>query len=261
MRAHFTATALLAILSGAQMGLEGTSRSRAADASAAAAEIDRTVLPIADRNYQSISERTLGGSKPDYPATVEAPAGAPERGGSFCSTMRDSAIRRHSADRCKRRPSKSSPHRGLRYNRFHVTGLCSPTRAALLSGRNHHAMGFGSIAELVGGYPGYSGRWPKSAASTARVLRDNGYSTGAFGKWHLTPDHQGGPTGPFDRWPNALGFEYFWGFMGGESSQYDTLLTENNTILGVPNDSNFYFPRCHGRTGRALVADAADAIA
>ncbi len=74
------------------------------------------------------------------------------------------------------------------------------------------------------------------------MLRDNGYSTSAFGKWHLTPDHSSGPAGPFDRWPNALGFEYFWGFLGAESSQYDTLLTENNTILGVPDDENFYFP-------------------
>ena len=74
------------------------------------------------------------------------------------------------------------------------------------------------------------------------MLRDNGYTTSAFGKWHLTPDNQQGPTGPFNRWPNALGFDYFWGFLGAETSQYDPLLTENNTILGVPRDENYYFP-------------------
>ncbi len=93
---------------------------------------------------------------------------------------------------------------GLRYNRFHVTALCSPTRAALLSGRNHHAVGFGSIAELAGGWPGYDATWPKSAASIGKILQGNGYTTAAFGKWHLTPDNQQGSAGPFDRWPNAL---------------------------------------------------------
>jgi arylsulfatase len=130
---------------------------------------------------------------------------------------------------------------GLRYNRFHVTALCSPTRAALLSGRNHHSVGFGSIAEIPGGWPGYSTNWPTSAASIARILQLNGYNTAAIGKWHLTPDNQQGPAGPFDRWPNALGFDYFWGFLGGETGQFDPVLTENNTIVGVPTDKNFYF--------------------
>ena len=131
---------------------------------------------------------------------------------------------------------------GLRYNRFHVTAVCSPTRAALLSGRNHHAVGFGSIAEFTGGWPGYNATWPKSAASIAEILRNNGYSTAAFGKWHLTPDDHQGPAGPFRRWPVGLGFDYFWGFLGGETSQYDPVITENNTVLGVPDDDDFYFP-------------------
>jgi arylsulfatase len=130
---------------------------------------------------------------------------------------------------------------GLRYNRFHVTALCSPTRAALLSGRNHHAIGFGSVAEIPGGWPGYNTNWPTSAASIAKILQLNGYNTAAIGKWHLTPDNQQGPAGPFDRWPNALGFDYFWGFLGGETGQFDPVLTENNTIVGVPTDKNFYF--------------------
>ncbi|HVU85848.1 MAG TPA: arylsulfatase [Pirellulales bacterium] len=214
---------------------------RAKENAARAAEPDRTVLPITDRGFQGVADRTLGGSKPDYPTPVKAPEGAPN---VVLILLDDAGFGNPSTfgGPVQTPTFEKLASNGLRYNRFHVTGLCSPTRAALLSGRNHHTMGFGSVAELVGGYPGYSGRWPKSAASIARVLRDNGYATSAFGKWHLTPDHSTGPAGPFDRWPNALGFEYFWGFLGAESSQYDTLLTENNTILGVPNDEDFYFP-------------------
>ena len=88
---------------------------------------------------------------------------------------------------------------GLRYNRFHVTALCSPTRASLLTGRNNHAVGFGSVGEFAGGFPGYSATLPRDCAALPRILRDNGYSTAAFGKWHLTPDGQQGPAGPFAR--------------------------------------------------------------
>ena len=91
---------------------------------------------------------------------------------------------------------------GLRYNRFHVTALCSPSRAASLSSQNHHAVGFGSITKLAGGWPGYNATWPKSAGERRPgLLKGNGYSTAAFGKWHLTPDDQQGTAGPFDRWP------------------------------------------------------------
>ena len=131
---------------------------------------------------------------------------------------------------------------GLRYNRFHVTALCSPTRAALLSGRNHHAVGFGSIAEFAGGWPGYNATWAKSAASIARILQGNGYSTAAFGKWHLTPDDQQGAAGPFDRWPCGLGFDHFYGFLGGATGQYDPVLAENNSIIGVPEGKDYYLP-------------------
>ena len=131
---------------------------------------------------------------------------------------------------------------GLRYNAFHVTALCSPTRAALLTGRNHHSVGFGSIGELSTGFPGYSAFFPKDSAPFPRVLQENGYSTAAFGKWHLTPDHQQGPAGPFDRWPNRLGFDYFWGFLGGEAGQYDPVITENQTTIGPPTEEGFYLP-------------------
>jgi arylsulfatase len=109
---------------------------------------------------------------------------------------------------------------GLRYNRFHTTALCSPTRAALLTGRNHHAVGAGVIQELATGYPGYTSVIPKSAATVAEVLRLNGYATAQFGKNHNTPDWQTGPAGPFDNWPNGLGFDYFYGFNSGETDQW-----------------------------------------
>ncbi len=110
---------------------------------------------------------------------------------------------------------------GLRYNRFHVTALCSPTRAALLTGRNHHRVGFGMVSEFSGPFPGYNATIPHDCAPFPRILQENGYLTGAFGKWHLTPDNQQGFSGPFDRWPTRLGFDYFWGFLGGEAGQYD----------------------------------------
>jgi arylsulfatase len=126
---------------------------------------------------------------------------------------------------------------GLRYNRFHTTALCSPTRAALLSGRNHHSVHTGCITELATGFPGYDGSWPREAACVAEILRANQYSTAAFGKWHNTPDHELGACGPFDRWPSGKGFDYFYGFQGGESSQWHTPLFENNAPIEMPHDN------------------------
>ena len=206
---------------------------------AANAEWDRTVLPRPAQLFEGISNRTLEGSKGSFIEPVKAPTGAPNillvliddagfgNPSTFGGPVATPTLDRLAAE-------------GLRYNRFHVTALCSPTRAALLSGRNHHAVGFGSISELIGGWPGYSTNWPTSAASIAQILQANGYNTAAIGKWHLTPDAQQGPAGPFDRWPNALGFDYFWGFLGGETSQFDPVLVENNKIIGVPEEKNFY---------------------
>ncbi len=129
---------------------------------------------------------------------------------------------------------------GLFYNRFHNTGLCSPTRAALLSGRNHHSVGFGVVSDISAGYPGYDAWWPKSAASIAEVLRLNGYDTSIFGKWHNTPDPDSGPQGPFDHWPNAMGFNYFYGFIGGETHQYHPHLIENTSLIDRPNGQDYH---------------------
>jgi arylsulfatase A-like enzyme len=123
---------------------------------------------------------------------------------------------------------------GIAYNRFHTTAMCSPTRASLLTGRNHHRVGNGQIAELANDWDGYSGRIPKSSALAAEVLKDYGYSTAAFGKWHNTPAAETTAAGPFENWPTGLGFEYFYGFLAGEASQYEPHLVRNTTVVEPP---------------------------
>ncbi len=123
---------------------------------------------------------------------------------------------------------------GLRYRRFHVTSICSSTRAALLTGRNHHAVGMGVTQETVLGFPGYTGRIPRSAATMARVLTDHGYNTMAVGKWHLTARGEYSAAGPFRRWPLGLGFERYYGFLGAETSQWAPQLVRDNTPVAPP---------------------------
>jgi len=118
---------------------------------------------------------------------------------------------------------------GLRYNQFHTTALCSPTRAALLTGRNHHSAHMGAICEIAYGFPGYDSVIPQSTATVAQTLRMNGYSTSWFGKAHITPMWELSPAGPFDRWPTGLGFDRFYGFLGGETSQYEPALYDQTT--------------------------------
>lgn len=130
--------------------------------------------------------------------------------------------------------------RGLRYNTFHTTSLCSPTRAALLTGRNHHAVGFGVVAEMASGFPGYSGILPESAAMLPAILRGAGYSTAAFGKWHLLPDYETSPVGPFDRWPTGRGFDYFYGFLGGETNHWHPVLYENTRRISAPEKPGYH---------------------
>ncbi len=205
--------------------------------------IDRTKLPIRRPPFQGVVKRTLDGSQPDWNsiAPIHAPEGAPNvllvltddagfgNPSSFGGPISTPTLDRLGED-------------GLRYNRFHTTALCSPTRAALMTGRNHHAVGFGMVGEFAGPFPGYSANLPKDCMPFPKTLQGNGYSTGCFGKWHLTPDNMQGPSGPFDRWPNAVGFDYFWGFLGGESGQFDPVIIENNRAVGIPEDEDFYFP-------------------
>jgi arylsulfatase A-like enzyme len=123
---------------------------------------------------------------------------------------------------------------GIAYNRFHTTAMCSPTRASMLTGRNHHRVASGQIAELANDWDGYAGTIPKSSALAAEVLKDYGYSTCAFGKWHNTPATETTSAGPFENWPTNMGFEYFYGFLAGEASQYEPNLVRNTTSVLPP---------------------------
>ncbi|WP_081281509.1 arylsulfatase [Mycolicibacterium fortuitum] len=123
---------------------------------------------------------------------------------------------------------------GVSYNRFHTTAMCSPTRASLLTGRNHHEIGNGQIAELANDWDGYAGKIPRSSATVAEVLKQYGYATSAFGKWHNTPAEETTAAGPFENWPTGLGFEYFYGFLAGEASQYEPNLVRNTTVVAPP---------------------------
>ena len=129
---------------------------------------------------------------------------------------------------------------GISYNTFHTTSICSPTRAALLTGRNHQRVGNGTIAERAVDWDGYTGVIPKTSATMPEVLRYYGYKTAAFGKWHNTPADQTTAMGPFDRWPTGHGFDYFYGFLAGETSQWEPRLVENTTIVEPPHDENYH---------------------
>ena len=129
---------------------------------------------------------------------------------------------------------------GISYNAFHTTAMCSPTRAALLTGRNHHRVGAGQIAELASDWDGYVGLIPKSTATVAQVLSYYGYNTGAFGKWHNTPVTDITRLGPFDRYPTGLGFDYFYGFIAGETSQYEPVLFENTNPVQAPHEPGYH---------------------
>ena len=118
---------------------------------------------------------------------------------------------------------------GVSFNRFHSTAMCSPARSALLCGRNHTRIGNGQISAIANDFDGFSGTIPKSSATVAEVLKNYRYSTGAWGKWHNTPEEQITTMGPFEYWPTGYGFEYFYGFLAGEASQYEPTLTRNTT--------------------------------
>ena len=129
---------------------------------------------------------------------------------------------------------------GIVYNQFHTTSICSPTRASLLTGRNHTRVGSGTIAERAVNWDGYTGIIPKSSATFAEVLKEYGYNTSAFGKWHNTPATQTTAMGPKDKWPNGYGFEYFYGFLAGETSQYEPRLVENYNYVEPPVDETYH---------------------
>ena len=129
---------------------------------------------------------------------------------------------------------------GIRYNAFHTTAICSPTRASLLTGRNHTRVGSGTIAERAIAFDGFTGIIPKEAATFPEVLRHYGYKTAAFGKWHNTPATEATSMGPMDRWPTGYGFDYFYGFLAGETSQWEPRLVENLNPIEPPHDEKYH---------------------
>jgi arylsulfatase A-like enzyme/uncharacterized membrane protein len=207
---------------------------------------DRTVLPIPDNNFGGTVGHTLSDAVGDW--TVVADVKAPDDAPNVLVILIDDAGFGQPDTFGGPIPTPNLTRvgqAGLYYNRFHVTALCSPTRAALLTGRNHHRVGMGSIAEFPGPYPGYTGNVPRSCASLPRILAENGYATGGFGKWHLTPDREQGPAGPFTHWPQGWGFQRFYGFLSGAAGQWDTLVTQDNKTIGVPEGKDgkpYYFP-------------------
>jgi len=197
------------------------------------------VLPVPQAQFGGVIGRKASESTPDFPKDVTAPKSAPnvllimtDDTGFGAASAFGGPIPTPTLDRL----AKS----GLKYNQFHTTALCSPTRAALLTGRNHQSVGMGNITEFATGYPGYTSIMPKSAGTVGNILVDNGYNTAWFGKHHLVPEWMQGPGGPFDQWAGGLGFEYFYGFLGGDTDQYHPALFENTTPVLPPfGDPNY----------------------
>ena len=204
------------------------------------AALDRRVLPIQEPEPPTIHEKDARNAKAPPRFEVKAPAGAPNvvvvliddfgfgQASAFGGPIHMPTLERMAAT-------------GLRYNRFHTTSLCSPTRTALLTGRNHHVNNAGAIMELATGFPGNTGVRPNSVAPLAEILRLNGYSTAAFGKYHETAPWEVSVSGPFDRWPTHSGFDKFYGFIGGETNQWAPAIYDGVTRVEPPHDPNYHF--------------------
>ena len=204
-------TTLLAVLSLALTSL-GTTVS-------AQEKLDRTILPIPAPMLKPITELDARNAKAPPRFEVKAPAGAP----NVVIVLIDDIGFGHSSafgGPISMPTLEQLANNGLKYNRFHTTALCSPTRTALLTGHNHHANNAGAIMELATAFPGNTGVRPKTITPLAEILRQNGYSTAAFGKYHETPPWEVSTSGPYDRWPTGSGFDKFYGFIGGETNQW-----------------------------------------
>ncbi len=204
-------------------------------------------LPPPDPKFGGVIKQSAKDSKSWWPPRIVPPKGAPnvllimtdDQGYGVSGTF-GGVIPTPAMDRVAKA--------GLRYTQFHSTALCSPTRAALITGRNHHSSGFGVIGEMSTGYPGYDSVIGKDCATIGRILQDNGYATSWFGKNHNTPTYQYGPSGPFDQWPSGMGFQYFYGFMGGETDQWTPYLFRDHSQI---------YPWI-GRKDYNLITDMAD---
>ena len=187
-------------------------------------------LPPPDPKFGGVIKEKATESKAWWPPRVVPPKGAPnvllimtdDDGFGSPSTF-GGVIPTPALDRIAKN--------GLRYTNFHSTSLCSPTRAALITGRNHHSVGFGVVGEIATGFPGYDSIIPVEKGTVGTILRDNGYATSWFGKDHNTPFFANSQAGPFDQWPNGMGFEYFYGFVGGDASQWEPNLFRNTTPI------------------------------
>ncbi|MCC6418475.1 MAG: arylsulfatase [Gemmataceae bacterium] len=206
-------------------------------------EVDRSkgsVLPVPEPTYRPITAIDARKAKAPPRFQVKPPRGAPnivivlidDMGFGHPSAF-GGPIRMPNADKL----AKS----GIKYNHFHNTSLCSPTRMALLTGRNHHSCNTGAVMELATAFPGNTGIRPQNVATLAEMLRLWGYITGAFGKYHETPTWEVSPSGPFDRWPTRSGFDKFYGFIGGETNQWAPLIYDGVTRVETPNDPKYHF--------------------
>src|SRR5271167_3525482 len=209
--------------------------------------IDGKQLPPPPMKFGGVIQEDAKNSKSYWPPQVVPPKGAPnvllimtdDQGYGVTSTF-GGVIPTPAMDRIA--------EAGLRYTQFHSTALCSPTRAALITGRNHHSVGFGVIGELSTGFPGYDSIIGSENATVGRILQQNGFATSWFGKEHNTPAFQYSSAGPFDQWPSGMGFDYFYGFMGGETDQWTPYLFRDHTQV---------FPWI-GKPGYNLTTDLAD---
>jgi len=199
-------------------------------APSATTTIEGSQLPPPPQPFGGKIERNAAQSTPYWPMRVVPPKGAPnvllimtdDTGFGVTSTF-GGVIPTPTLDRIAAN--------GLRYINFNSTALCSPTRAAIITGRNHHSMGFGVVAEQSTGYPGYNSIMTRDKATIGRILKDNGYRTSWFGKDHNTPEFQASQAGPFDQWPTGMGFDYFYGFVGGDANQWQPNLFRNTTAI------------------------------
>ena len=201
---------------------------------------DRTVLPVPDPVFPTITELDARNATAPPPFSGSAPEDAPNivivliddigfgAADGFGGAIQTPTLDRLAAD-------------GLRFNQFHTTALCSPTRMAILTGRNHHSANAGSVMEVATAFQGNRGQRPLSVATVTEMLRLNGYNTAAFGKYHETAPWEVSVSGPFDRWPTGSGFEKFYGFIGGETNQFAPVIHDGTTPVEVPDDPDYHF--------------------
>lgn len=202
--------------------------------------LDRTSLPIQPPKAAPITELDARNVTPPQPFNVNAPEGAPNVVIVLIDDIGFGATEPFGGAIETPTFSKLAKN-GLRFNQFHTTALCSPTRASLLAGRNHHVVNVGSVMEIATGFPGNQGRRPDNAKYYAEILRQNGYNTAAFGKWHETAPWETSVSGPFFRWPTNSGFDKFYGFIGGETNQWDPVIYDGVTKVERAEDADYHF--------------------